>query len=273
MTQEKVKKESPYLRESDCEASRKTKIDFLRQKINHINFATQHKARLYEPLGNTNTYILRPLESSAISPIIWLVSPGCSGTSFLYKNIPSSENYAIMKSHSYPLIWNTKSCIKSSTMGGYMWNFEHKDRILYIYSHPLNILLGFHKKVNDSYNTWKYGDPHYVDWLECDTEIDFNENYLNKDILNLEKHLDKWWRPQGVSCLCIKYEKMFEHQTLIGHFLGLDSDEEFNLGEQKPRKTDWRLSPHKDQLLKTYSSVIEKFEEKPDYQIFKGLYT
>ena len=66
---------------------------------------------------------------------------------------------------------------------------------------------------------------------------------------------------------------MFEHQTLIKHFLGVDSDEEFNLGEQKPRKTDWRLSPHKDQLLKTYASVIKKFEEKPDYQIFKGLYT
>ena len=246
---------------------------YLFKKLKMIQALPQINARIYEPLGNSESYILRPTDPSLVTPMVWLVSPGCSGSSFLFKNLPPSDNYIIMKSHSYPLIWHGKSCIKSSTIGGFMWNFEFQDKILYIYSHPLNILLGFHKKVNHNYITWKYGDPHYVDWLECDTEIDFNENYLSKDILNLEKHLDKWWRPQGISCLCIKYEKMFDHQKVIKEFLGLNSNEDFNLGEQKPRKTDWRLSPHKDQLLETYSSVIKKFEEKPDYEIFEGLYT
>ena len=150
-----------------------------------------------------------------------------------------------------------------------MWEIGPKDKVVYLYAHPMNILLGFHKKINTNYDTLANGNPHYAWYLECDVGIDFNDNFIHQDVLNLEKHLDRWWRPNQMNVMCVKYEKLFENEERLYDFLETPPNERISFGEYIPRSTDWTASPHHEQLKKTYETLIKKYEEKPDYEIFR----
>ena len=232
--------------------------------------ARDPKIRIVEPLGNSNAFVTKPVDfDNPRSSTVWVVSPGNSGSSLLCDSVRKSSYLTTMKSHSFPIKWRSKSCIKGSCHGGHMWEIEESDKIIYLYSHPLNIVLSFCEKINSDYTTWMQGLPHYVEFLECDTDEDFNDNYLFKDVLNLERHLDKWWRQNDFDILCVKYEKLYECQDIIEKFIGNSVEENhLNLHPYRSRKTDWEKHPNKGQLLQTYASVIEKFEQRPDYELF-----
>jgi len=226
---------------------------------------------LIRPLGQVANFIIKP--KNEYCPTIWVVSPGASGSSLLYDNIgrcfgTEEMIYPVIKSHSYHIKWKNKNCLKGIVSGGCLWEIEKQDKVIYLYSHPLNILLSFYEKINDDYEGWAGGNPHYIEFLECDTDEDFNKNYLYNDILNLEKHLDKWWRQNDFDCLCIKYENLYNCESIIENFVRGRLYSNVKLPPKRQRKTDWRTHPHKEQLLQTYASVIEKFEQKPDYEIF-----
>jgi len=36
----------------------------------------------------------------------------------------------------------------------------------------------------------------------------------------------------------------------------------------RPRNTDWQKHSQREQLLKTYGTLVEKFKQKPDYELF-----
>tara|TARA_Y100000034_G_C6772921_1_gene344910 strand:+ start:69 stop:863 length:795 start_codon:yes stop_codon:yes gene_type:complete len=233
--------------------------------------ARDPKIRIVEPLGNSNTFMTKPIDfDDPRSSTVWVVSPGNSGSSLLHDSLRKSSSYTTFKSHSFPIKWKSKSCIKGTCHGGHLWEIEESDKIIYLYSHPLNIVLSFCEKININYEDWAHGNPHYVEFLECDTDEDFNDNYLFKDVLNLERHLDKWWRQNDFDILCVKYEKLYECQDIIEKFIGNSTEENhLNLPPYRSRKTDWEKHPNKGQLLQTYASVIEKFEQKPDYEFFQ----
>ena len=135
------------------------------------------------------------------------------------------------------------------------------------------MVLAFHKKITLSPLTWYQGHHHYVE-LGCNTNESFMENYLTKDVLNLEKHLDTWWTQKDVDVLCIKYESLYDCQEVIKSFVEGPTatnpkiNYRFELAPYKARKTNWKESIHKEQLLETYAKVIEKYEQRPDYEIF-----
>tara|TARA_Y100001937_G_scaffold125917_1_gene193854 strand:+ start:248 stop:1072 length:825 start_codon:yes stop_codon:yes gene_type:complete len=201
---------------------------------------------------------------------IWVVSPGASASSFVLDKISEHENRYGLKSHSLPTKYAGKPAIKHSVSGGNMWEVAENDKVLYIYSHPMDILLSFHRKINQNYDSWEKGNPHYAQFLECDVSLDFNKNYLYKDLLKLEQHLDRWWRPNQMNSLCIKYEKLFENEALINQFLEVPESEYISFGEFTPRITNWENSNNKEQLKKTYKNLINKYENKPDYEIFRS---
>jgi|18_taG_2_1085343.scaffolds.fasta_scaffold00719_13 hypothetical protein len=232
--------------------------------------------KIIEPLGNNNSFFVRHLEAE-YSPIIWIVSPGASGSSLLHDNLGKDVcPYKVAKSHSYHVKWKNKNCLKSAAEGGFMWEIEEGDKVIYLYSHPLNIVLSYHKKVSHNPEHWTEGNPQYSQFLECDIEKDFIENYLYEDILNLEKHLDNWWKQNNFDLLCIKYEKLHDCQKIIRKFLegptrlvkGGNRKIDLKLPPKRKRRTNWTKSAYKELLLKTYTSVIEKYEQKPDYELF-----
>tara|TARA_Y100000034_G_C6835603_1_gene377557 strand:- start:193 stop:978 length:786 start_codon:yes stop_codon:yes gene_type:complete len=222
--------------------------------------------RVVVPLGHVEHFFVKPL--AEYSPTIWIVSPGNSGSSLLHDYLGTCYYYPTMKSHSYHLKWQNKNCLKGIVEGGFLWEIEPQDKIIYLYSHPLNILFSFYQKINKEYEGWAGGNPHYVEYLECDTDEDFNDNYLYKDVLNLEKHLDKWWRQNDFDCLCIKYESLYDCQSVIEEFIGGVRKNESKLPPYRPRNTDWQKHSQREQLLKTYGTLVEKFKQKPDYELF-----
>jgi hypothetical protein len=161
----------------------------------------------------------------------------------------------------------------SAEGGGYMWEIEENDKIIYLYAHPLNVLLSFYKKIELGPHSWTEGDHHYIELL-CNTNEPFMETYLYKDVLNLERHLDCWWRTRDFDILCIKYEHLHEHIDNIKTFIeggrAYEREINFKLPPKRKRSTNWKAHPQKELLLKTYASVIEKYEQKPDYELFIG---
>lgn len=248
-------------------------MSLLQQKL---VFLKTPRFKVIEALGNDGSFLVKPSDAEYF-PTCWVVSPGCSGSSLLYDNMgPDACPYPVLKSHSYHTKWHGRDCIKGSVEGGFMWEIEEGDKIIYLYSHPLNIVLGYYKKVDGAPLDWERGNPQYSQYLECDVEKDFFENYLHEDILNLEKHLDKWWKLNNFDLLCVKYEKLYDCQDIIRKFLegpthvakGGNREINIKLPPYKERETNWTLHPDRELLLKTYASVIEKYEQKPDYQLF-----
>jgi|ETNvirnome_2_300_1030623.scaffolds.fasta_scaffold00162_30 hypothetical protein len=253
--------------------------------------------RVLEPLGNRNIYIAKrqlrrrfsappwapgtlPHDKDFLyQPTVWIVSPGHSGSSLLHEKLgqacmaaqlsASGSKYPVLKSHSHCFKWKGKNCLMTSEEGGFMWEIEEDDKVIYLYSHPLNILLSFVQKMKAGPAQWLTGNNHYLELL-CDTSEDFLENYLYKDILGLERHLDCWWKQRGIDTLCIKYEKLFQHADDIRNFIKGRGEGEINfeLPPWRKRKTDWTKDTNKEQLLETYASVIKKYEQKPDCELF-----
>ena len=235
----------------------------------------EERYRIVEPLGRNNVLFVKDAEAE-YDPTVWIVSPGASGSSLLFDNLIKVCPYPTLKSHSYPVMWNTKNCIKAGVDGGFMWEIEENDKVIYLYSHPLNILVSTCTKINGFPSAWPGGHPYYAQFLECNIEKDFFETYLDEDILNLERHLDSWWKKKDFDLLCVKYEKLYDHQQIIREFIegpthlvkGGNMKIPLKLPPRKDRKHDWKKHPNKKQLLQTYASVIEKFEQRPDYELF-----
>jgi hypothetical protein len=233
-----------------------------------------------EPLGHVEHFFVKPL--AEYSPTIWIVSPGASGSSLLHDNLGKDVcPYKVAKSHSYHVKWKNKNCLKSAVEGGFMWEIEEGDKVIYLYSHPLNIVLSHFRTISGAKNhsgrdEWREGDQMWVEFLECDIEKDFIENYLYEDILNLEKHLDNWWKQNNFDLLCIKYEKLHDCQKIIRKFLegptrpvkGGNRKIDLKLPPKRKRRTNWTKSEYKELLLKTYAPVVNKYEQKPDYELF-----
>ena len=240
--------------------------------LQHKERLKQHpNIRIIEPLGSLSSIFISKPYPIDYFPTVWIISPGGSGTSLLHSNLAPVVPYPTLKSHSNYFKWDHKSCIMSANEGGYMWEIEKNDKIIYLYAHPLNILLSFHKKIELTPDSWSSGKYHYIELL-CETNEEFMDHYLYKDVLNLERHIDGWWHQRDFDILCIKYEHIYEHLDDIAAFVKGKGHHEINfrLPLKRERSTDWRTHPQKELLLKTYASVIEKYEQRPEYELFLG---
>lgn len=221
---------------------------------------------------------MKPALTHLNHPRLWIVSPGCSASSMVFTALLDAyaqpQEYSqtqvsfIRKSHAHYTGSTGQSFIKSDIHGLSMVPIGSRDKVIYIYSHPLNILIGFgNKQLNDP-GSWEGGDPHYINYLECDITESFWDNYLYKDILNLERHLDGWWRPHDFNLFCVKYESLHESTPLLNSFLNEGEDFRCSLAlpPYRRRSTDWAQHPDKERMLATYAPLITKFQEKPPYE-------
>ena len=59
-----------------------------------------------------------------------------------------------------------------------------------------------------------------------------------------------------------------ESDAISGEIFLHHRKRDIELPPKRSRKTDWTKDPHKDQLIETYASIVEKFNNKPDYELF-----
>tara|TARA_Y100001963_G_scaffold151000_1_gene233090 strand:- start:305 stop:1105 length:801 start_codon:yes stop_codon:yes gene_type:complete len=236
----------------------------------------------YQIIQNPNYTYIEPLgrppgvgygipSTSKYFPLVYVVSPGASGSSCLYKALEATQNkkFPIIKSHSYPTKWRGRNCLKYCVKGGRMWELKPLDKIIYLFAHPLSIVNSFYVKISADREAWSEGTPHYVDYLECDVEESFLNMFMDKDVLQLGKHLRKWWRPQSADIMCIKYEKLFDYKDEIENFISAGRVEyTFTLPPWRKRNTHWKNNPEAPKLVQTYAPLVEEYEKKPDYEIF-----
>ena len=119
-------------------------------------------------------------------------------------------------------------------------------KLVFMFGNPMNAALsGFHEFEDDRHY-------HHVG----SDRFGHRENIFTEDILLLEKHFDSWYRPQNFEFIAIRYESLYEEQTLdmLEEYLGF----RVALPPFRKRKTNWESHPMKDSLQKTYSRLDAK---------------
>lgn len=89
---------------------------------------------------------------------------------------------------------------------------------------------------------------------------------FNKDVLRLEEQFNRWFEPQSFPILRLRYETMWEHQSLIRSFIGIDA---FKLPQKKQRKNYRAKYPEKilAKLESNYSQLDKKIKSAPNYSV------
>ena len=105
--------------------------------------------------------------------------------------------------------------------------YPKKCKILFTFGRPLDIILSVINRVEQD-PSW--GTAHFknfnADWSN------FNL-ILQKDVLNLEKMFDCFYKKQTCDIICLRYETLWENQNTISEFLGWN----LKLPEKKERKS------------------------------------
>jgi hypothetical protein len=132
-------------------------------------------------------------------------------------------------------------------------------KMIYMFGNPMNTAISAQKKINE----WGYLHHYHLN----SNLYTFNDEIFYKDTLLLTKHFDAWYREQKFEFISIKYEAMYNKETieLLNGFLGL----KVRLIPFVNRESDYKIHPQKDNLLKTYSDLNNKIENAQNVKIWK----
>jgi hypothetical protein len=129
-------------------------------------------------------------------------------------------------------------------------------KLVYMFGNPMNAALsGYHTFVKDKHFHNIGSDMHNQ-----------RDNLFTKDILLLEKHFDAWYKPQGFKFISIRYEALYERDTL--DMLEKYLEFKIRLPTYRERKTNWETHLMKQSLEKTYSRLDAKIRAAEDCKIW-----
>ena len=134
-------------------------------------------------------------------------------------------------------------------------------KLIYMFGNPMNIVISTHKKINE----WGYLHHYHLD----SDLYTFNDEIFYKDTLLLHKHFDAWYKNQNFEFISIKYESLYDTETLnvLKGFIGL----ELNLLPFVNRETSYKTHPHKKNIIRTYSELNEKIKNADNAKVWKPI--
>jgi len=185
---------------------------------------------------------------------------GRCGTTFLTECLIDSGLYPNM------IFISDLSQIKSF-VGGYLYKthsyppdaLPYNVKLIYMFRNPMNIALSAFYKINE------WGKIHHQHF-HSDLFVP-NDDILKRDTLKLESQFDAWYQPQGFDFLSIKYENLFDSDTLamLNEYLEIHLD----FKKITPSQTDYRDHPKSDELINTYSTLAKKIDEASACRFWK----
>ena len=95
------------------------------------------------------------------------------------------------------------------------------------------------------------------------------EDIYYKDVLSLEKLFDSWYRPQKFPLMTLRYETLYNNDTIekMRYFLGFKPD----FKPVKTRTVDYTTHPKKEIMQKVYKNLHEKIKQAEDAKTWNVL--
>lgn len=138
----------------------------------------------------------------------------------------------------------------------YPFELPKDAKVIFIYANPIDIVLSVRKIPLG----WQIN--HYRN-LKAD--INFYDNTLDFDVLNLGRMFDAYNQKQEFELLMVKYEKLWDVKDEICKFVG----KEISLPEHKERWDGFSTltDEEKIRIAKTYRPLINRMSELPNIKI------
>lgn len=131
-------------------------------------------------------------------------------------------------------------------------------KLVYLFGNPYNTILSTHRRINE------WGKLHHEHLGSKDFKP--NDSILYEDTFHLINHFDKWYKKQNYSFITIKYEYLYDKNTLdeLSTFLGF----KVKLFPQRLRKTNWQNHPLGKIVEQTYKELYEKINSAENVKIW-----
>ena len=138
-------------------------------------------------------------------------------------------------------------------------NLPANVKLIYMFGNPMNSAISAHKQINK----WGYLHHYHLN----SNMYKFNNDIFYDDTLLLHKHFDAWYKEQNFEFISIKYEALYDTETIeiLNRFLGF----ELNLIPFAKRETDYKTHSHKEDLIKTYAALNAKIEKADNVKVWK----
>jgi hypothetical protein len=133
-------------------------------------------------------------------------------------------------------------------------------KLIYMFGNPMNTAISAHKQIN------KWG---YLHHYHLNSKLyKFNNDLFYNDTLLLCKHFDAWYKEQNFEFISIKYEALYNAETIevLSRFLGFPID----LIPFEKRESDYKIHPQKEHLIKTYGELNEKIKKAENVKVWKA---
>lgn len=161
------------------------------------------------------------------------------------------EDHCVYKTHDYPP--------ESLSVGV---------KVIWTFADPFDVVASVKAIVSGEDDSFgEYGvnfiEEHFRNLRADPADID---KLLDRDAMNLERHFDRWYRPQGFDCLVVRYETMWNNIEKMRSFLDLP----LSLPPQRERKhkfSDFTPS-EKEKVRKVYGGLREKIMKADDIRAF-----
>jgi len=131
-------------------------------------------------------------------------------------------------------------------------------KVIFLFGNPMNAALS-------AFNAFpKHPDVHFK---HIDSPYtDERHLFYCRDVFQLTKQFDAWYKPQGVGLLTLRYETLYAEQTqeTLQSFLGF----ELKMPPYRARKTDWQTHPLRAALQETYGALQKRVEAADDARIW-----
>lgn len=122
-------------------------------------------------------------------------------------------------------------------------------RVAFVFGDPYDAVVSIHANLGFEA---AYAHAH-SDAFEDHDEI------FARDLMRLEEHFDRWYRPQGFPFVSVRYDALHEPETvrvLERHF-GI----RLNLPPWRKRESRWRTHPRREEMEATYGRLAERVAE------------
>jgi hypothetical protein len=132
-------------------------------------------------------------------------------------------------------------------------------KLIYMFGNPMNTAISAHKKINE----WGHLHHYHLNsnLYRCNDEL------FHKDTLLLQSHFDAWYKEQKFDFISIKYEALYEVETIetLNRFLGFP----IKLIPFEKRDSDYRAHPQSKIIINTYRDLYDKVKAADNVKVWR----